>query len=214
MASCFASHCNLGELVGVMWLGWCMCTATLQGLRQGCLLPSPSRLPSFMPCPLPLPLAAQRALLFLKSEAARMGQPYTPAQEATMRDTLDILKSIPQQLRKHISPKPQPTVQELKSMGKWLDAPQLVQLVVRLKVSRVRLGWEWRGKCTQHTWGSHTPTHTHTVCCRSPLRLCWVSCQEALHPCCCSHPSPATRQLPGQCMMPCWQPSTLGTCPL
>jgi len=142
MASCFASHCNLGELVGVMWLGWCMCTATLQGLRQGCLLPSPSRLPSFMPCPLPLPLAAQRALLFLKSEAARMGQPYTPAQEATLRDPLDILKSIPQQLRKHISPKPQPTVQELKSMGKWLDAPQLVQLVVRLKVSRVRVGME------------------------------------------------------------------------
>ena len=71
-----------------------------------------------------------------------MGQPYTPAQEATLRDTLDILKSIPQQLRKHISPKPQPTVQELKSMGKWLDAPQLVQLVVRLKVSRVRVGME------------------------------------------------------------------------
>ena len=62
-----------------------------------------------------------------------------------MKETMDCLTCIPQQLRKHISPKPRPTVQELKRMGKWLDAPQLVQLVVRLKVSspvelRVGLG--------------------------------------------------------------------------
>ena len=100
-----------------------------------CLPPSPlSRMPSLMPYPLPLLAPAKRALLFLKSEAARMGQPYTPVQEAAMKETMDSLTSIPQQLRKHISPKPKPTIPELKRMDQWLDAPHLVQLVVRLKV--------------------------------------------------------------------------------
>ncbi len=62
-----------------------------------------------------------------------------------MKETMDSLTSIPQQLRKHISPKPKPTIPELKMMGKWLDAPQLVQLVVKLKVRS--LGGGRRGVC-------------------------------------------------------------------
>jgi hypothetical protein len=89
-----------------------------------------------------------------------MGQPYTPAQEASMKETMDCLTRIPQQLRKHISPKPRPTVQELKRMGKWLDAPQLVQLVVRLKVSspvelRVGLGCAALQPCHPAAWAQH-----------------------------------------------------------
>lgn len=143
MPGCFASHCNLGELGCVLWgSGWAAACA-LQGGRVHCMpatLPSQSHaLPHALP-PSPHPPAAKRALLFLRSEAVRMGQPYTPAQEAAMKETMDSLTCIPQQLRKHISPKPQPTIPELKSMGQWLDAPQLVQLVVKLKVRSLG-GW-------------------------------------------------------------------------
>ena len=91
-----------------------------------------------------------------------------------MKETMDSLTCIPQQLRKHISPKPQPTIPELKSMGQWLDAPQLVQLVVKLKVRS--LGG----------WGVHDMLLAFSTCWPLPQCLhcgtCALSPPSATHP--------------------------------